>query len=106
MNSENSKTSDPRRVLLNLSDKIKIKRKDSTVALSNLIIYNTWKNTKNSYENNKFKITASTLNKEFESPVGSYSVSDIQDYSECILKKHETVAHNPSIKKKYIYIYI
>ena len=27
-----------------------------------------------------------------------YYVSDIQDYFECILKKHETNANNPSIK--------
>ena len=41
-----------------------------------------------SYNNNKFKISASTWNDEFELPDGSYSVSDIQDYFEYILKKH------------------
>ena len=46
MNSENSKTSDPRRVLLNLSDKINLKTSDKYVALSNLSIYCTWKNIK------------------------------------------------------------
>ena len=40
-NSENSKTSDPHRLLLNLSDKIKLKRSDEYVALSNLSIYYT-----------------------------------------------------------------
>ena len=44
MNSENSKTSDPHRLLLNLSDKINLKRKNKYVALSNLSIYDTWKN--------------------------------------------------------------
>ena len=39
MNSENSKTSDPHRLLLNLSDKINLKRRDKYVALSNLSIY-------------------------------------------------------------------
>ena len=39
MNSENSKTSDPHGLLLNLSDKIKLKRKDKYVAFSNLSIY-------------------------------------------------------------------
>ena len=39
MNSGNSKTSDPYRLLLNLSDIIKIKSKDKYVALSNLSIY-------------------------------------------------------------------
>ena len=33
-----------------------------------------------SYKNNKFKISVSTWNEEFESLDGSYSVSDTQDY--------------------------
>ena len=44
MNSKNSKTSDPRIVLLNLTDKIDLTRKDKYIALSNLSIYSTWKN--------------------------------------------------------------
>ena len=36
MNSENSKTSDPHRLLLNLSDGINLKGSDRYVALSNL----------------------------------------------------------------------
>ena len=43
MNSENSKTSDLNRLLLNLSDKINLKRNEKCVALSNLGIYYTWK---------------------------------------------------------------
>ena len=39
MNSENSKTSDPHRLLLNLSDKINVKRSDKYVTLLNLSIY-------------------------------------------------------------------
>ena len=50
MNSENSKTTDPHRLLLNFSDKINLKRNDKYVALSNLSIYYTWKNIKTSYE--------------------------------------------------------
>ena len=46
MNSRNSKTSDPHRLLLNLSDKIILKRSDKYVALSNLTIYYTWENIK------------------------------------------------------------
>ena len=38
--------------------------------------------------NYKFKISAPTLNEEFELPDGSYSLSDIQDSSEYIFKKH------------------
>ena len=39
-----------------------------------------------SYKNNKFKISALTWKEEFELPDGSYSVSDIQDYFEYILR--------------------
>ena len=31
-------------------------------------------------------------------PDGSYSISDIQDYFEFIIKKHETLAENPPIQ--------
>ena len=46
MNSKNSRTSDPHRLLLNLTDKINLKKNDNYVALSNLSIYYTWKNIK------------------------------------------------------------
>ena len=48
-NSKNSKTSDPPRPLLNFSDEINLKRSDEYVALSNLSIYDTWKNIEISY---------------------------------------------------------
>ena len=38
MNSENSNTADPHRLLLNLTDKINLKRSDKYVAISNLSI--------------------------------------------------------------------
>ena len=44
MDSENSKTSNPHRLLLNISDKLNLKRNDKRVALSNLNIYYTWEN--------------------------------------------------------------
>ena len=44
MNSKNSKTSDPHRLSLSVTDKINLKRSDTYVALSNLSIYYTWKN--------------------------------------------------------------
>ena len=43
-------------------------------------------------------MSAPTWNEEFELPDGSHSVSDISDYLKYILKKHETVTDNPSIK--------
>ena len=46
MNSKNSKTSEPHRLLINLADKTDLKRSDKYVALSNLSMYYTWKNTK------------------------------------------------------------
>ena len=75
-----------------------LRRGQKTIALLNVSIYYTWKNVKNSYNNNKFKISAPTWSEEFELPDGSYSVSDIQDYFEYILKKHSESVHNPSIR--------
>ena len=68
------------------------------MALANLNIYYTWKNIKSEYNNNKFKISAQTWNDTFDLPDGSHSISDIQDYFESIIKKHETLAENPPIQ--------
>ena len=46
MNYKNSKASDLHRLLLNLTDKIDVRRKDKYIPLSNLSIYYTWKNIK------------------------------------------------------------
>ena len=73
MYSENSKASDPHRLLLNLTDKIDLRRKDEYIALSNLSNYYTWKNIKKS-QKNKFKIPALTQSEEFKLPDGSYSI--------------------------------
>ena len=43
MNSKNSKTSHPHRLLLNYTDKVDLKGKDKYIALSNLSIYYAWK---------------------------------------------------------------
>ena len=75
-----------------------MRRGENRIAWSNLSIYYTWKNIKSSYNNNKFKISAPTWNDKFELPDGSYSVSDIQDYFEYILKKHGENIDNPSVK--------
>ena len=55
-------------------------------------------NIKSPYSNNKFKISAPTWNDGFDLPDGSYSISDIQDYFEFIIKKHETLTGNPPIQ--------
>ena len=54
MNFKNSKTSDPHRLLLNVTDKTDLRRKDKYIALSILSIYYTWKYIKKSCKNNKF----------------------------------------------------
>ena len=97
MNSENSKTSEHNVLVLKLTDKLDLRRGKKTVALSNLSIY-LWKNVKSLYNNNKFKISAPACCEEFKLPDGSYSVSDIQDYFEYILKKHRESVDNPSIR--------
>ena len=88
MNSENSKTSEPHKLKLKLTDKLDLRIGEKVIALSNLSIYYTWKNIKSSYNNNKFEISVPTWNEELTLPDGSYSLSDIQDYFEYVLKKH------------------
>ena len=98
MNSKNSKISDLHILLVNLRDKIDLRRKEKYIALSNLSIYDTWKNIKKSYKNNKFEISAPTWNEEFELSDGSYSTSDIEDYFEYTLKKYGEKIVNLSIR--------
>ena len=66
LNCENSKKSDPHRLLLSLCNKINFKGSVKYIALSNLRIYYTWKSIKKSYQNNKLKISGPTWNEEFE----------------------------------------
>ena len=94
MNTENSKTNEPHRFKLDLTDKLNLKNPNKNMALANLSIYYTWKNIKSEYKNNKFKISAPTWNDTFDLPDGSYSIADIQDYFEFIIKKHETLTEN------------
>ena len=68
------------------------------MALANLSIYYTWKNIKSAYSNNKFKTSAPTWNDAFDLPHGSYSIEEIQDYFEFIIKKHETLTENLPIE--------
>ena len=89
INTKNSKTNEPHRFRLSLADKLNLNNPNKNMALANLSIYYTWKNIKSAYNNNIFKISAPTLNGEFDLPDGSYSIADIQDYFEFIIKKHE-----------------
>ena len=92
MNSENSKTSEHHVLVLKLTDKLDLRE------IKKLLLYYTSKNVKSSYNNNRFKISAPTWSEEFKLPDGSYSVSDIQNYFEYILKKHSESVDNPSIR--------
>ena len=85
MNSENSKTSDPRRLLLNPSDKRNLNKSDKYVALSNLSIYHKLKINK---KIQKLTISTQTSIDKFELHYRPDSVSDIQEYFEYILKKY------------------
>ena len=98
MNSENSKTSKPHVLVLKLTNKLDLRIVEKIIALSNLRIYDTWKNIKSSYNNNKFKMSAPTWNDKFELPDGLDSVSYIQDYFEYILKKHVENTDKPSVQ--------
>ena len=94
MNTESRKTSEPHRFKLHLTDKLNLKNPNKNMALANLSIYYTWKNIKSTYNNNKPKILATTWNDTFDLPDGSCSISDIQDYFEFSIKKHETLTEN------------
>ena len=98
MNSENSRTLKPHILILKLFNKLDLRFRKKVITLSNLSIYYTWKNIKSSYNNNKFKIYALTWNDKFELPDGSYSIPNIQDYFQYILKKHGESVDNSSIQ--------
>ena len=94
MNTLNNKTNESNKFMYLFTDKLNLKN----LALANLSIYYTWKNIKSEYNNKQFNISATTWNDEFDSPDGSYSVSDIQDCFEYIIKRHETIADNPPVQ--------
>ena len=91
MNTANSKTSESNNFVYNFTEKLNLKNPNKNIALANLSMYYTWKNVKSGYNNNKFKISASTWNDTSDVPDGSYSIAALQNYFEYIIKKHETV---------------
>ena len=97
MNTKNSKTNEPNRFKYDLIDNLDLKNANKNMALANLCIYYTWKNVKSIYNYNKFKISAPTWNETFDLPDGSNNISEIQDYIEYIIKKHETIGENAPI---------
>ena len=83
---------------MDLTDKHNLKNPNKSMALANLGIYYTWKNIKSKYNDNEFKISAPTRNDNFDLPDSFYSIADIQDYFEFIIKNHETLTENPPIQ--------
>ena len=97
INTKNSKTSEPHRFKYDLINKLDLKNPNKNMALGSLSIYYTWKNVKSTYNNNKFKISAPTWNETFDLPDVSYNISEIQNYIEYVIKKHETIGENTPI---------
>ena len=100
MNTLNSKANKSNRFFFQFTDKLNLKNPNKNIALANLSIYYTWKSIRSEYDNSKFKISAPTWDDEFNLPHGSYSVFDIQDYFEYIIKEHETITDtdNPPVQ--------
>ena len=99
VNTDNSNTNESNKFIYQFTDKHNLKNPNSkNIGLVNLSIYYTWKNIKSAYNNNKFKTSAPTWNDEFDLPDGSYSISDIRDYFEFIIKKYEALTENPPIQ--------
>ena len=94
-----SKKNESDKFIYQFTDKLNLKTPNNkNIGLVNLSVYYTWKNIKSEYNNSKFKISAPTWNDTFDLPDGSYSVCDIQDYFEFIIKKHEALTENPPIQ--------
>ena len=97
MNSKNSKTSEPNRFKYDLIDKLDLRNPNKNMVLGSLSIYYTWKMLNQLKISKIFKILAPTWNETFDLPDGSYNISEIQDYIEYIIKKHETIGENAPI---------
>ena len=82
MNTLNSKTNESNKFIYQFTDKLNLKNPNKNMVLTN------------AYNNNKFKISAPTWNDEFNLPYVSYSVSDIQNYFEYIIKKDKSSYSN------------
>ena len=97
MNTKTSKTSEPHRLKYNLIDTLDLKNPNKNMALAILSIYYTWKIIKLIYNNNEFKISAPTWTDTFDLPDGSYNIPAIQNYIECVIKKHEKIVETAPI---------
>ena len=94
INTENSKTNEPHRFVLTLSQILDLRSSNKYVPLQNLSFYYTWKNIRKQYKSSKPKIIAPTWNDEFELTDGSYSVRYSRLYR-YIIRKHEILTTIP-----------
>ena len=62
MNTLKSKTNKSNRFVYQITDKLNLKNSNKNIALANLSIYNTWRNIKSEYNNNKFRISTAIWN--------------------------------------------
>ena len=94
MNTENSKANESKKCIYQFTDKLNLKDPNNkNIVLVNLSIYYTWRNIKSAYNKNKCKVSDPTWNDEFDLLNGSHTVSDIQDYFQYVIEKHETIAN-------------
>ena len=77
MINENTTARELQKFVLNLLQRLNLRSLNKHVALQNLSNYDTWKNIRPQYKNNKLNMMASTQNDELELADGSDSVSDI-----------------------------
>ena len=77
----------------NLSQRLDLESSNKYVALQNVSIYYTWKNVNKQNKNKKLKMIAPTWNDEFELSEVSYLVSNIQDYTNYVIKKVWNIIH-------------
>ena len=89
MNTENSKTNEPHKFILSMSQRLDLRSSTKHVLFENLctFMYLINNNIKQLYKSNKIKKITLTTNDNFELPDGSCSISDIQDYFQLIIKK-------------------
>ena len=76
MNTENRRPNESSKFHCYFTGKLRLKDPNKNIELVNLSIYYKWKTIKSTYNKNKFKRSASTLNDEFHLPDGSRSESD------------------------------
>ena len=84
---ENSNTSESQKFAFNLLQRLNLRSLNEYVAVQNFSVYETRKNIRSQNKSNKLKLIILTLNEEFNISKCSYSLSDIQDYIEYIIKK-------------------